>query len=137
MKFKVLDQACEPYKKYKRDGGYDIRSAENVTVEPWKIKTLRTGVCVQIPDGYVGEIKPRSSSTANGIIIPDGTVDPGFTGEVFVTLLNANNEPLHIEKGDRIAQLVVVNVLIEDIEIVEELEESERGSNGLGHTGKR
>lgn len=137
MKFKLLDKDCMPFKKYGTDAGYDLRSRESVIVRPGEVVKIGAGVAVEIPAGCAGDIRPRSSISAMGLILPIGTVDQGYTGEVGIILINASNDAVRIAKGDRIAQLVVVRCVIEGIEIVDELPETERGAGGFGHTGVR
>jgi dUTP pyrophosphatase len=90
---------------------------------------------VEIPPGYAGLIRARSSSTIKGLEI-HGTIDSDYRGEIFLLCNNASNNPIQIKQYERIAQLVVVPCLIRDIELVEELTETERGCNGFGSTGK-
>ena len=135
MKFKLLDKDCTPYKHYLTDAGYDLRSREATIVCPGGVVKIGAGVAVDIPDGYVGDISPRSSASLRGLVI-QGKVDPGYTGEVGITVINVGNKAERIGKGERIAQLVVLPCLIEDIEIVDELPESDRGMQGFGSTGR-
>ena len=136
MKFKIIDPECVPYKKYPTDAGYDLKSSESIVICPGEVKKIGAGICAEIPKGYVGDIRPRSSISARGLILPLGTVDYGYTGEIGIILINTSRYATHITKGERIAQLVITPCLTEDIEIVDELPESERGANGFGSTGK-
>ena len=136
MKFKVLEEGCEPYRKYNTDAGYDLKARESVLIFPGGTAKFGSGVCVEIPAGHVGDIRPRSSMSQRGLIIPIGTIDHGYTGEIGLIVINASEESQWVEKGERIAQLVVAPCLIEDIELVDELAETERGCSGFGSTGK-
>jgi len=136
MKFKLLNEKCTPYKKYLHDAGWDLCSSESLVICPGEVKKIGAGVCVEIPPGFVGDIRPRSSISARGLILPIGTVDAGYTGEIGIILINASRCATHIAKGERIAQLVITPCLIEEIEIVDELSVSERGGQGFGSTGK-
>lgn len=136
LKFKILDPECMPYKKYPTDAGYDLRAREATQVIPGGMVKIGAGVAVEIPPGHVGDIRPRSSISAKGLVLPIGTVDPGYTGEVGIILINAGNKAEYITKGERIAQLVVLPCLSEDIEVVNELPESDRGKQGFGSTGR-
>jgi len=138
MKFKVMEQGCEPYRKYDTDAGYDLKAKYEEWVYNAKPSKIATGVCVEIPWGYVGLIKARSSASLKGLDIA-GVVDAGYRGEIFLIVNNNNNQgncnPIRVERGERIAQLIVVPCLIEPIEIVDELPETERGAGGFGSTG--
>jgi len=136
MKIVLLDKELTPYKKYKDDAGIDLRAGENVILCPGEARTLSAGIQVQIPKNHVGIIKSRSSYFKQGIVI-DGVIDCGYTGTVGIMCNNTSNVARKISKGDRIAQLVVLPCLIEDMEIVEELPESERGGKGFGSTGEK
>ena len=136
MIFKVLEAGMEPYRKYDTDAGYDLKARQDVLIMPGQTARFGSGVCVEIPPNYVGDIRPRSSMSQRGLIVPLGTIDHGYTGEIGLIVINASNQSQRIVKGERIAQLVVVPCLIEPIEIVDELPESERGADGFGSTGK-
>jgi dUTP pyrophosphatase len=90
---------------------------------------------VEIPWGYAGLIRARSSSTLKGLDI-HGTIDSGYRGEIFLLTNNLTDSPIEIKAGERIAQLVVVPCLVETIELVDELPDSQRGIGGFGSTGR-
>lgn len=135
MKIKLLDPNCMPEKFYQDDAGFDLKISQSVTLQPFETKVVGTGICVEIPKGYSGDIRPRSSTSKKGILIHYGTVDCGYTGEVKVIITNLNNYPVTLQQHQRIAQLVI-NKICNSIELqfVEELTETERGDNGLGST---
>jgi len=137
MKIKLLDKNCMPFKKYEKDAGWDLKSRYMVTLNPLETKKITTGVCIEIPTGCAGDIRPRSSISERGIQIHYGTVDVGYTGEVGVIMTNISGEPVTIGAYERVAQLVI-NKLSEDnkLEVVDELPESDRGNNGFGSTGR-
>lgn len=135
MKIKLLDPECMPFKKYQDDAGIDIKSRIDIDVWPGITEVLPAGISIAVPQGYVGDISPRSSISMKGLVI-QGKVDTGYTGEVGIICTNVTNEPLHIQKGARIAQLVLMRISTEDIEIVDELPESDRGTGGFGSTGE-
>ncbi len=100
---------------------------------------VATGVAVAIPDGHAGLVTPRSGLAARhgaSVVNGPGLVDSGYRGELKVILINHGSEPLVIERGDRIAQLVVVPVAIPEFEEVAELPDSQRGEGGFGSTGR-
>lgn len=135
VKVKVLDANCVPFKKYDGDAGWDLRVRSRTRV--WGNRTYKVpaGVCVAIPEGYMGDIRPRSSTSERQLLV-QGTVDPGYTGEVHIIVTNLSDESFFLDAGERIAQLVVVKTDTE-MEFVDELPQTERGSQGFGHTGRK
>ncbi len=97
-----------------------------------------TGLAVAIPEGFEAQIRPRSGlALKHGLTIPNapGTIDSDYRGEVQIILLNLGDQPYVIKRGERIAQMVVAPVIQAELELVEELPSSERGSGGFGHSG--
>ena len=94
-----------------------------------------TGVHVEIPKGYVGLITSKSGLMAKGIT-SRGTIDSGYTGSIRAVLFNHGERGYLVQKGDKITQMVVLPVLIEDVELTDTLEETERGAGGFGSTGR-
>ena len=135
MKFKLLEPGCEPYKKYFSDAGYDLKASVDAIICPGETVKIGAGIAVEIPYGYVGDISPRSSVSLRGLVI-QGKVDPEYRGEVGIIVTNASNKAQRIARGERIAQLVVLPCLIEEIDMVDELGATERNANGFGSTGK-
>jgi dUTP pyrophosphatase len=120
------------------DGGVDLHARQSVTLAPGERVIVPTGIAVAIPVGHAGLVTPRSGLAARsgiGVVNGPGLVDSGYRGEIKVILVNHGDEPVDIERGDRIAQLVVVPVAIQEFEVVDELPESARGEGGLGSTG--
>lgn len=136
LRIKLIDPACEPYKKHTTDAGWDLRSREYFLLMPGAVKRVGAGICVEIPTGYVGDIRPRSSITQKGLVVPIGTVDSSYRGEIGIIIINASNSIISIAKGERIAQLVITPCLLTRIQKVNELSQTERGTNGFGSTGK-
>ncbi len=98
-----------------------------------------TGIAVAIPDGYAGLVNPRSGIAARngiGVVNAPGLVDSGYRGELTVVLINHGSEAFKIKRGDRIAQLVVVPVVVQEFVEVDELPPSSRGGGGFGSTGR-
>ncbi len=120
--------------------GLDLAAAveEDLVVPPGGRALVPTGLRIAVPPGYEAQIRPRSGlALREGIVLPNspGTIDSDYRGEVRVILWNAGSEPFTIERGDRIAQLVVAPVATVAFEEVQELEATERGEGGFGHTG--
>ena len=121
------------------DAGADLRSRIDFELEPGERALVPTGVAIALPEGYVGLVHPRSGlATKNGITIVNapGTVDSGYRGELMVTLLNTDKtKSFHVQRGDRIAQLVIQKYEHATFTLVDELEQTERGSSGFGSSG--
>ena len=136
----ILDPDAVP-PQYARpgDAGADLVSTIDVTIPPRGGRVMvPTGVAIALPDGYVGLVHPRSGLAAkHGIttLNSPGTIDSGYRGQVHVVLVNTDPETeFEVKRGDRIAQLVVQRFETAEWEVVEELDETERGSGGFGHT---
>lgn len=121
------------------DAGADLRSRVDFELEPGERALVPTGVAIALPEGYVGLVHPRSGlATKNGITIVNapGTVDSGYRGELMVTLLNTDKtKSFHVQRGDRIAQLIIQKYEHATFTIVDELDQTERGSSGFGSSG--
>lgn len=142
MKLKmVVDEGCEiPCYAHEGDAGLDLRITESVTLKPGERKMVPTGIRVAIPDGYVGLCFPRSGLASKlGISLSNcvGVIDSGYRGVVGATLINLSDEEKRLEKGERVCQLVVVPYVCCEIEVVESLDDTERGEGGFGSTGTR
>jgi dUTP pyrophosphatase len=125
-----------PERAYDGDAGLDLAACERIELAPGGRAVVGTGVAVAIPDGHAGFVQPRSGLAArHGIAVLNspGLVDSGYRGELKVVLLNTDpNELFIVEQGMRIAQLVVVPVVLTDPEEVAELPATERGEKGFG-----
>ena len=135
MKIKLDPGAYVPERAHIVDAGLDLRSMETRYVSPGEFESFDTGVHVEIPKGYVGLITSKSGLMAKGIT-SRGTIDSGYTGSIKAILFNHGEEGYLVRKGDKITQLVVLPCIIDDVELVSHLEETERGDNGFGSTGK-
>lgn len=135
MKIKLEPNAFCPVRAHRWDAGIDLRSTKNVVIPKLENVIIDTGVRVEIPKGMVGFVKSRSSLMKYGILT-DGTIDSGYTGTIKVVLMNASTADFYVDAGDKIAQLVVCSCDTSNVELVDELEETERGSDGFGSTGK-
>lgn len=118
--------------------GMDVVSAEDVTLAPAARHAVATGLCVAIPEGYEIQVRPRSGlALKHGITVPNtpGTIDSDYRGELKVILINLGAEPFVIQRGDRVAQLVLAPVVQAAWDEVAELDATERGEGGFGSTG--
>jgi dUTP pyrophosphatase len=133
---RLREDATLPSRAYEGDAGLDLSACEELTLGPGERAVVSTGIAVEIPEGYAGFVQPRSGLAArNGITIVNtpGLVDSGYRGEIKIVLLNTDpREPLAIEPGMRIAQLVVVPVASVRLVEADELAVSERGDRGFG-----
>jgi dUTP pyrophosphatase len=133
---RLREDAALPAQAYAGDAGLDLAAAEGVTIGPGERAVVGTGLAVAIPEGFTGLVVPRSGLAArNGLgkVNSPGVIDAGYRGEVRVVLLNTDREhPFTVERGMRIAQLLVVPVPPVRLVEVEELPESQRGERGFG-----
>lgn len=131
--------AIVPQYAHPGDAGADLCSVENVVIEPGQRTLVRTGLAIQIPDGFVGLVHPRSGLAIKqglSVINAPGTIDAGYRGEVMVGLINHDvHQTVTLEAGARIAQLVIQRVERAVFESVEQLDESIRDVGGFGSTG--
>lgn len=135
MKIKLSGEAILPSRAYPHDAGLDLYAADSFVVPAFGGAVHCTGVHVAIPEGYVGDIKSRSSMMRQGVFT-DGTIDCGFTGPISVVLYNLSMREYQVERGQKIAQLVIKKIITPALEVVEALEETERGAGGFGSTGR-
>ncbi len=120
--------------------GLDLRSAEDVVLEPGSFRAISTGLFLEIPPGFEGQIRPRSGlALRHGVTVLNapGTVDSDYRGEVKVLLVNLGKAPFEVRRGDRIAQLVISPCVQVDLAEVEELSSTGRSEGGFGSTGTR
>jgi dUTP pyrophosphatase len=131
--------ATLPTRAYPGDAGLDLYALQDGSLDAGERASVRTGVAVEIPDGYAGLVLPRSGLAArSGIALVNapGLIDAGYRGEVQVLLLNTDRAtPFTIAAGDRIAQLVLVGIEAPPVVEVESLSDSERGPGGFGSSG--
>jgi dUTP pyrophosphatase len=123
-----------------RASGMDIRAAvgSDVTVEPGNICLVPTGLAIALPEGFEAQIRPRSGLSARhgiGLINSPGTIDADYRGEILVPLINLGKAPYTVHRGDRIAQMVIQKVCRVTLNLVEQLDATERQNGGFGHTG--
>src|SRR4051794_4268904 len=134
--------ATPPQRAHEHDAGYDLSTVEAFTLWPSGRRTVGTGVAIALPPGVAGLVTPRSGlATRHGITIVNapGVVDPGYRGELRVTLLNTGETPYAVRAGDRIAQLLLVPFVVPDVQLVETLDDGPdaRGACGYGSSGRR
>lgn len=136
----LLDEGIEPPAyALPGDAGADLRTTVDVELAPGERALVPTGVAIALPEGYVGLVHPRSGlAVRHGLTLVNspGTIDAGYRGEIKVPLLNTDRtEPIRLQRGDRIAQLVIQQVAHAQFQLVTELPDSDRGAQGFGSTG--
>ena len=133
---KLVKDVCLPEYMMESDVGLEIKANENVNLMPMEQKTVKTGIAIKIPEGHVGLIRDRAGIVDKmGVHTSAGTFDPAYTGEVSVMLINLGDEEVAVEKGMRIAQLVVLPIQKVQVKEVKELPATSRGEKGFGSTG--
>lgn len=144
IKVKVINKSGNDLPEYKtpQSAGMDLRANidEAVTLEPLSRRLVKTGLFIALPEGYEAQIRPRSGlALKHGITVLNtpGTVDADYRGEIMVLLINLSNTSFMINPGDRIAQMVIARHEQAEFTLVDELDDTERGEGGMGHTGMR
>ncbi len=135
---KVRPHAKIPDYAHPGDAGVDLYAASHHTLKPGERALVPTGVALAIPDGYEGQVRPKSGlAVKQGLTILNtpGTIDSGYRGEVGVILINLGQETVAIQQGQKIAQMVFARVETARLEIVERLDETSRASGGFGSSG--
>jgi dUTP pyrophosphatase len=120
--------------------GMDLCAAVEgeISLEPGERKLIPTGIALSIPEGYEGQVRPRSGlALRNGVTLVNtpGTIDADYRGEIGVLLINLGRQPFKVKRGDRVAQLVIAPVFQATVELVDELDDTPRSAGGFGHTG--
>lgn len=133
----MLDNGAKmPTKAHKSDAGYDIYAPEAFGVAPKHSWTIDTGVHMMIPEGYVGMIKSKSGLNVNHGLRCEGVVDSLYNGSIRVKMYNDSNVPYIFEEGDKVTQIVIMPIPETELVQVDSLEETERGDNGFGSSGR-
>jgi len=135
---KLVPEAHTPEYVHFGDSGADLFATESVELKPLERKGVGTGLAAEVPLGYELQVRPKSGlALKSGLTVLNtpGTIDYGYRGEIKVILVNLSNETYQIEKGQKIAQLVVAPVAYAEFEETEELSGSSRGEGGFGSTG--
>lgn len=133
----VLDDGAKmPTRAHDTDAGLDMYSREDVIIFAHSSHAFETGVHLQIPKGYYGKIEAKSGLMQKDIVSMGGVIDSGYTGSIRIRLHNFGTDGYTIHKGDKIAQIVLQKIITPAIMVVGSLEETDRGDNGFGSTGK-
>ncbi len=142
MQIKVINRGRQPLPAYatEQSAGMDLRAniEEPLTLRPLERKLVGTGLYIALPRGYEAQIRPRSGlALKHGITVLNspGTIDADYRGEIMVLLVNLSDTDFVVNEGERIAQMVIARHEQAVFEVVESLDETERGAGGYGHTG--
>nr|DAT88220.1 MAG TPA: dUTPase [Caudoviricetes sp.] len=137
MKIVLEPWAIMPTRAHEFDAGLDLYSADDDTyIYPRSSELFDTGVHIQLPKNTVGFLKSKSGLNVKSGITSEGVIDVGYTGSIMVKLYNHSDKPYRVRKGDKISQLVILPCLLPELEVVDSLEDTERGTGGFGSTGR-
>ena len=133
----ILDKgALKPTRAHPHDAGLDLYSPIEGAIKPGGSLTIDTGVHVQIPTGYVGMLKSKSGLNVHAGIQSEGVIDAGYTGSIVAKLYNHGERTVGVQRGDKITQLVLMPIITPEVELVDCFQQTERGNNGFGSTGR-
>lgn len=136
MRIKLDEGAYLPTRAHPTDAGMDLYARETKVVPARGSAIFDTGVHIELPYGTVGMLKSKSGLNVNQDISSEGVIDVGYTGSIVAKLYNHGDKDYTVMKGDKITQLVIMPYIAPDIEVVDELEASDRGDNGFGSSGR-
>ena len=139
---KIINKGGQPLPEYAtaQSAGMDLRAdnAEPIIIKPLQRRLIPTGLFMALPNGYEAQVRPRSGlALKHGITVLNtpGTIDADYRGEIGVVLVNLSDIDFTVNRGERIAQMVIARCEQADLQVVTELDETERGAGGYGHTG--
>lgn len=142
VKVRIINKGSQPLPAYAtpQSAGMDIRAniEEAVILKPLQRKLIPTGLFMALPEGYEAQVRPRSGlALKHGVTVLNtpGTIDADYRGEIGVVLVNLSDTDFVVNPGERIAQMVIARYEQANLEVVTELDETERGAGGYGHTG--
>lgn len=136
MKITLDKGAKMPTRAHSTDAGLDLYAMDTKIVPAKESAIFDTGVHVELPEGTAGLLKSKSGLNTKHGITSEGVIDVGYTGSIVAKLYNHSGKDYKVNAGDKITQLVIVPILTPELELVEALEETQRGNNGFGSTGK-
>lgn len=143
MQIRIVNRSSNELPAYStaHSAGMDIRASleADVLLMPMERGLIPTGLYIELPEGYEAQIRPRSGLALNkgiSVLNSPGTIDADYRGEIGIILVNLSNEPFVVKNGDRICQMVIARHEKAEWEVTNELQNTERGAGGFGHTGK-
>jgi dUTP pyrophosphatase len=138
IKVKLINEKARfPEYAHEGDAGLDLFSIESVIINPGESKLIHTGIAIELPRGTEAQIRPKSGLALKNqvtVLNSPGTIDSNYRGEIRIILINHGRKPFVVEKGMKIAQMIIKPVLYVDIKKVEELTDTIRGERGFGST---
>ena len=144
MTVKIINRSDNPLPQYESQqaAGMDIRCfiSEPVTLQPLERKLFPTGLFIELPDGYEAQIRPRSGLALKRgftVLNTPGTIDADYRGEIGIILINLSQQPQTVEPGERIAQMVIAPCVQPQLVEVQEINQTQRGEGGFGHSGTK
>ena len=129
------DSAIIPTRAFKESAGLDLYFSIDVDIEVGSIKKVNTGICISLPENSYGSIRDKSSLASKGLLTLGGVIDKDYTG-VIIVIMTSLIKTIKIKKGQKIAQLIVFNIMYPEIKKVESLKETERNNKGFGEMDK-
>lgn len=136
MKIMLDKGAFIPTRAHEADAGLDLYARETTVVPAKESAKFDTGVHIELPPNMVGVLKSKSGLNVKNGLLSEGVIDEGYTGSIVVKLYNHSGRDYVVNKGDKISQLVILPVLRPSLEVVDSLEQTERGNNGFGSSGR-
>lgn len=132
----MLDKGARITKAYKTDAGYDLYAMESAIIPAKGDRVFDTGVHIELPEGTMGLVFSKSGLNFKHGITSEGIIDSGYSGTIKAKLYNNSMLPYAVRAGDKITQLIILPIITAELEIVDEFEETARGNNGFGSSGK-
>lgn len=137
MKIMLDKGAYMPLRAHSTDAGLDLRTPIDVTVPKGGSVCIDTGVHIELPKGYYGKLESKSGlNVKHGVVSLGGTIDEPYRGSIVAKLYNLGDEDYTFNAGDKVVQLVITSYIAPDLQIVDSLEETDRGANGMGSSGR-
>jgi len=136
MKVKLLGRAQLPKQGREGDAGYDLFLNNDAIFKPGKVEVIPTGICIELPEGYAANLAMRSSVCKTGLILQTPLIDENYRGQIHIIVYNPTDHIIAYRAGDRICSLYMFPVYQPELEVVEELSESNRGTSWSGSSGK-
>lgn len=137
VRVKLDRGAMLPTRAHRSDAGLDLYAREPAIIKPGESRCFDTGVHMEIPKGYVGFLKSKSGLNVAHGLTSEGVIDSGYTGSIVVKLYNHGMFAYVVDQGDKISQLVLLPIVTPELDVVDALEETDRGSKGFGSSGRK
>lgn len=136
MRIKLDEGAKMPTRAHSTDAGLDLYAREDQLIPARGWAKFDTGVHIELPNGTVGMLKSKSGLNVKHGIVSEGVIDVGYTGSIVAKLYNHSDLDYQVKEGDKITQLVILHLWLEDLDLVDTLDDTDRGDNGFGSSGR-